>query len=61
MIIENIVKKVIGTWDAVAILRQSKLQMPPIQFVAQLKAQGVEPCPECRRYRNYGKCVCENE
>lgn len=61
MIIENIVKKVIGTWNAVAILRQSKLQMTPIQFVAQLKAQDVEHCPECRRYRNSGKCVCEDE
>jgi hypothetical protein len=61
LIIENIVKKVIGTWNAAAVLRQSKLQMTPIQFVAQLKTQSVEPCPECRRYRNPGKCVCEDE
>ena len=61
MIIENIVKKVIGTWNAAAVLRESKLQMTPIQFVAQLKAQGVEPCPECRRYRNSEKCIYADE
>jgi hypothetical protein len=61
LIPETIVKKVIGTWNTVAVLRQSKLQMTPIQFVAALKTQGVEPCPECKRYRNSGKCVCEDE
>jgi hypothetical protein len=61
LIIESIVKKVIGTWNAAAVLQQSKIQMTPIQFVAQLKAQGVEPCPECRRYRNSDRCICEDE